>query len=382
MSDAKSIAADEQAPLVALAAGGTGGHMFPAEALAVELRRRGLRTLLVTDSRGQRYAEGFPADEQFLISAGSPSVGGPVRKAFAAAAIAGGLIRSMREFRRRGVAAAVGFGGYPSLPAMKAAEFLKLPYGVHEQNGVLGRSNRLLAKGAAFVAHAFPALAKAPAGLSSAIEVGNPVRPAVAALADAPYVSPEPGGEIRLLVFGGSQGASVFARSAPAAVAGLSDDIRQRLKVVHQARPADHEEVVAAYRSAGAAAEVEPFFKDLPRRIADAHLVIARSGASTVTELSVIGRPSILTPLPIAMDDHQAGNAAALSDAGAAFMIREGDRFEAALGDQLSECLSSPDLLVRMAALATGRVKTGAAEALADLVDEMLGGEKDWRRAA
>ncbi|MEO1013815.1 MAG: UDP-N-acetylglucosamine--N-acetylmuramyl-(pentapeptide) pyrophosphoryl-undecaprenol N-acetylglucosamine transferase [Pseudomonadota bacterium] len=372
----------DEAPLVALAAGGTGGHMFPAEALASELKRRGRRVLLVTDARGERYAEEFPADEKFLISAGSPSVGGPVRKAIAAAAIAGGLIRSLQEFRRRGVAAAVGFGGYPSLPAMKAAALLRLPYGVHEQNGVLGRSNRLLAKGAVFVAHAFPALAKAPADLKAAIEVGNPVREGVAAFADAPYKAPAADDKIKLLVFGGSQGASVFSKNVPAAVAKLSDALRARVSVVQQARPADHEEVVEAYRRIGVTAQVAPFFKDLPERIADAHLVVARSGASTVTELSVIGRPSILAPLPIAMDDHQAGNAQVLSDAGGAVMIREGDAFEATLARELDRVLSEGDRLAGMADAARGRVKAGAASALADLVDEMLGVENDRRRAA
>ncbi len=194
---------------IALAAGGTGGHLFPAEALAQELKRRGCRILLVTDARGGRYAEKFPADERFEISAATPSIGGLVAKGLAAVSLAQGLFTALREFKKRRPAAAVGFGGYPSLPAMKAASLLGVPYGVHEQNGVLGRANRMLAKGAVFAAHAFPVLEKAPRNINR-LEVGNPVRDAVAAVSDAPY--PAAGsGAINLLIFGGSQGARTRA---------------------------------------------------------------------------------------------------------------------------------------------------------------------------
>ncbi|MBI1394086.1 MAG: UDP-N-acetylglucosamine--N-acetylmuramyl-(pentapeptide) pyrophosphoryl-undecaprenol N-acetylglucosamine transferase [Alphaproteobacteria bacterium] len=355
--------------------------MFPAEAMAQELKRRGRRVLLVTDERGDRYAGSFPCDEKFLIAAGSPNVGGPVRKALAAAAIAGGLIKSLQEFRRRGVDIAVGFGGYPSLPSMKAAELLKIPFGVHEQNAVLGRSNRLLARGASFLAHAFPELDRAPAGVKARVEVGNPVRDAVAALAGAPYPAPDIEGELRILVFGGSQGATVFSRSVPSAVAALPETIRLRLKIVQQAREADLDDVKAGYAGIGVDADIATFFADLPQRMRDAHLVIARSGASTVTELSAIGRPSVLVPLPIAMDDHQAGNARALSDVGAAIMLREGPGFDAGLASALGKLLANPAELALMAGKAQGRVKSGAAAALADLVDRLLA-ERNRREEA
>ncbi|MEO1252493.1 MAG: UDP-N-acetylglucosamine--N-acetylmuramyl-(pentapeptide) pyrophosphoryl-undecaprenol N-acetylglucosamine transferase [Pseudomonadota bacterium] len=355
--------------LIALAAGGTGGHMFPAEALAEELKRRGKRVLLVTDARGARYAENFPADERFEISAATPSIGGPVAKAAAAVSIAGGLITAMREFRRRRPAMAVGFGGYPSLPAMKAAELMKIPYGVHEQNAVLGRANRLLVRGARFAAHAFPSLSKSPAS-AHLVEVGNPVRDAVSALAGAPFPDTEAG--LRLLVFGGSQGASLFAKAPVAAVARLPEDIRAQLTIVHQAREADREAVQMGYAKAGVAVEVAPFFKDLPQRIAQAHLVIARAGASTVTELSVIGRPAILAPLAIAMDDHQTGNAQVLSNAGGAILLPETKFTEDALELALTTLFSNPERLGSMAQSAQGAVKTGASAALADLVEETL----------
>ena len=359
-----------KAPLIALAAGGTGGHMFPAEALAQELKRRGLRVLLVTDKRGARYAEDFPADERFEISAASPNVGGPAAKVAAALSMAGGLFVALREFRKRGVVAAVGFGGYPSLPAMKAASLMKLPYGVHEQNGVLGRSNRMLARDASFVAHAFPHLERLPPIEGEALEVGNPVRDAVAAVSNAPYPSQSEG--LRILVFGGSQGASLFSKVAPLAIAALSADLRKRLSVVHQARDEEAANVRNIYEAAGVNAEIAPFFRDLPKRIADAHLVIARSGASSVTELALIGRPAILVPLAIAMDDHQTGNARTLADVGAAHIIDEASFSPERLTACLEEILNATGELDRMAASTRDRVRPNAAGRLADLVEARL----------
>ena len=359
---------------IALAAGGTGGHLFPAEALAQELKRRQHEVLLVTDARGARYAQNFPADERFEISAATPSIGGPVAKAASAVSIASGLFTSMREFKKRRPAAAVGFGGYPSLPAMKAAAMMKIPYGVHEQNGVLGRANRLLVKGAAFTAHAFPVLEKLPAGVAT-VEVGNPVRDAVAALEGAPY--PSLNGDLHLLIFGGSQGASIFSGAPVKAVASLPEALRARLVVTHQAREAEAGAVKGAYAAAGVRAEVAPFFSDLPARMAAAHLVISRAGASTVTELAAIGRPSILVPLAIAMDDHQSGNARTLKDKNAAVILPEKAFNEDELAAPLEALLSDPARLEAMAGAAYGAVKSGAAARLADLVEEIAA-----RRAA
>lgn len=357
--------------LVALAAGGTGGHLFPAEALAQELKRRGWRILLVTDARAARYAGAFPADERFMISAASPSIGGPVAKAAAAVSIAGGLVTALREFKKRHVAAAVGFGGYPSFPAMKAAQLLGIPFGVHEQNGVLGRANRMVTPGAAFVAHGFSVLEKAEKSRALLIEVGNPVRDAVRAVADAPMPPFDEHHRIAVLVFGGSQGASLFSKIVPPAIAALPQPLRARLSVTQQVREAELAEVKKIYDGAGVAAELAPFFNDLPARIADSHLVIARAGASTVTELSTIGRPSVLVPLAIAMDDHQTGNARALSDAGAAIRISEADFTVDSLCARLHDLLMDPPLLAHMAAAAKGRVRPNASARLADLVEKI-----------
>ena len=361
--------------LIALAAGGTGGHMFPAESLAQELKRRGKRVLLVTDARGARYIDNFPADDTFQISAATPSVGGPVAKASAAVSLAQGLFTAMREFRKRKPSVAVGFGGYPSLPAMKAAALLRIPYGVHEQNGVLGRANRLLVKGASFTAHGFPGLDKLPDGIAT-IEVGNPVRDAVSAVADAPFAPVTNSDPINILIFGGSQGASIFSKTPIEAIATLPIDVRQRLRVTHQVREDDLQAAKADYALAGVESELAPFFSDLPDRIAQAHLVVSRAGASTVTELSAIGRPSILVPLGIAMDDHQTGNARSLSDVSGAILIPENEFTTESLGAALSTVLKFPEKLTAMAAAAKGRVKTGAAARLADLVEEICAARK------
>ena len=366
--------------LIALAAGGTGGHLFPAEALAQELKRRGWRILLVTDSRGARFASKFPADERLLISAASPSIGGPVAKAAAAVSLAGGLLTALREFRKRHVAAAVGFGGYPSFPAMKAAQLLGVPYGVHEQNGVLGRANRMVTGGAAFVAHGFPVLERAEKVRAPIIEVGNPVRDAVGAAAQTPFPVLAADARISLLVFGGSQGASLFSKIVPAAIAALPASLRTRLAVTQQVRDSEIAEVRKVYEAAGVAAELAPFFDDLPARMAKSHLVIARAGASTVTELSAIGRPSVLAPLAIAMDDHQTGNARALSDAGAAIRLSEREFTVEALRVRLHDLLSDKALLAHMAKSAKGRVKANAASTLADRVEAIA--ERKVRIAA
>ncbi|MGE0409056.1 MAG: glycosyltransferase [Amphiplicatus sp.] len=360
--------------LIAIAAGGTGGHMFPAEALAQELKRRGHKVLLVTDARGARYAENFPADERVEISGASPNVGGPVARARAALSLAGGLATTLGRFRKRDVAAAVGFGGYPSLPAMQAAAMLKIPYGVHEQNSVLGRANRMLAARAGFTAHAFPVLERAPAQ-ASLREVGNPLRDAVAPFAGAVYAPPLAHEKIALLVFGGSQGAALFSAVAPGAVAALPETLRRRLSVVHQARDSEKARVASEYQEAGVDAEIAPFFADLPARIAKAHLVIARAGASTVTEIATIGRPSILVPLAIAMDDHQTENARVLADAGGAILTPEKTFTGEALTKLLGPLLAEPARLADMAAATRGKVKANAAKALADLVEGLAAGK-------
>lgn len=357
---------------IALAAGGTGGHLFPAQALAQELKRRGRSVLLVTDARGARYAQDFPADARFEVSAATPSIGGPIAKVSAGFSIVGGLFTAFRKFGEYKPVAAVGFGGYPSLPAMTAAALIGIPYALHEQNSVLGRTNRLLAGGAKFIGHAFPVIDKvsAKARLKS-IEVGNPVRDTVAVLESVGFTPPDTSGPINLLIFGGSQGSSIFSEAPVRAIAALPEAIRHRLSVAHQVRENDLEAVRAGYSDAGVVHQVAPFFEDLPERMAWAHLVVSRAGASTVTELSAIGRPSILVPLAIALDDHQTGNARVLSEVDAAFVLPEKHFTQEALRSAMVSLLTEAGRLEQMAAAAHGRVKRGASVALADLVEEI-----------
>lgn len=355
---------------LALAAGGTGGHMFPAQALAEEAKARGWQVQLLTDARGDRYTEGFPLDDKVLLKAASPSARGLKAKVAAGLALMAGIGTARKALKVFGADAVVGFGGYPAAPSMIAAQRIGIPTGIHEQNAVLGRANRLAARHASFIAHGFPVLDRAPRGHARLKETGNPVRRAVIDAAAIPF-SPPGDGPLRLLVFGGSQGASLFARIFAPAIAGLPGGLRERLDVTHQVSESDHAGAEEVYRGAGVSAELAPFFADLPGRIAQSHLVIARSGASSVAELSIIGRPSVLVPLKIAMDDHQRMNARVLADVGAAELILEDALTPEKAAEVLTSLLSDPAGLTRMADAAKGRMAEGAAAQLADLVQEL-----------
>ncbi len=361
-------------PLLLIAAGGTGGHMFPAQALAQEMLRRGWRVALSTDARGLRYAGGFPeAVERVGFAAASPSRGGAAARLVAPLRLLAGAASARAWCRRARPTCVAGFGGYPAFPALAAAWSLGLPRLIHEQNGVLGRVNRLFAARVGAVACGTWPLKRAPAA-ARLVHLGNPVRDAVVALAGAPKPPPAPGAPVDLLIFGGSQGASVFSTLAPAALAALPPDLRGRLRVSQQAREAESAGLRAAYAQAGIVAEIAPFFDDMPRRIASAHLVLCRAGASTVAELSAIGRPAILVPFPAAMDDHQSANAEALTQAGAALPCAEAGLTPERLAGHLAALIDAPGRLDAMAraAAALGRPQAGAA--LADLVERLAQG--------
>ena len=310
-------------PLLVIAAGGTGGHMFPAQALAEEMLARGWRVALATDPRGARYAGGFPAAvERRATPAATFAQGSLLKRATAPFAIAAGAGATVLAMRRDRPAVVAGFGGYPALPAMIAARMLKIPTLIHEQNGVLGRVNRAFAPKVDLVAcGTWPT--PVPAG-TRAVHVGNPVRAAVLDRHEATYL--EPGDHpIGLLVIGGSQGAGLFGRVVPEALRLLDPAVRTRLRLSQQVRAEDMDRVRAAYEDLGMAPELRTFFDDVPDRLAEASLVISRAGASSIADITVLGRPAILIPYAAAMDDHQAANAAGLVAAGGAFMIREGE---------------------------------------------------------
>jgi UDP-N-acetylglucosamine--N-acetylmuramyl-(pentapeptide) pyrophosphoryl-undecaprenol N-acetylglucosamine transferase len=352
-----------------VAAGGTGGHLFPAEALARELSTRGWRIVLATDTRGAAYADNFPAEERLALDAATFRTGDPIGMIRGGLRIAAGVSQARKAFHRLRPSVVVGFGGYPSLPALLAAPGTRIPTVIHEQNAVLGRVNRYIAGSATAVACAFPTLEKASAKVKAKIHVvGNPIRPEIKALCDKPF--PEPGrGPIRILVTGGSQGARLLSECTPAAVAQLPEDLRFRLHVTQQTRPDSMENARRIYGDSLVEAELSPFFRDMAGRLARSHLVIGRAGASTVCELAVVGRSSILVPLAIAMDDHQSFNAKLLVDAGAAVAISEKQFTPERLAATIMAFTEDAGALATAAAAARSVARPDAAERLADLVE-------------
>jgi UDP-N-acetylglucosamine--N-acetylmuramyl-(pentapeptide) pyrophosphoryl-undecaprenol N-acetylglucosamine transferase len=354
-----------------LAAGGTGGHLFPAQAVAGELMRRGRRVVVMTDGRGHNYSSAFPGAEIATVPAATFSGRNMVGRITAVVTIGAGVVAALMKFVRLRPSAVVGFGGYPSLPVMVAAKIANIPAALHEQNAVLGRVNRLLAARVSRIAATFPFVRFVPANPERIVFTGNPVRPAAVALRDSKYLPPEPGGPIRLLVFGGSQGARALSELVPAALAGLPPELRARLQITQQARAEDLEMVGEAYQTSAIRYEAAAFFDDLPKRMAAAHLIIARSGASTLSELTVIGRPAILIPYPFAMDDHQAANAAVLQEAGAAWVIPQSELDVEKLTKLLMGILADPAGLSAHAAAAKGLGHPDAARDLADLAEQI-----------
>lgn len=362
-------------PPILLAAGGTGGHLFPAFALAEELGRRGYPVDLVTDMRGDRYGTGFPARSVYQLPSATPgSKRNPIALARAGFTLLRGIRKARKLLRNLKPAAVVGFGGYPTIPPLVAARMLGVPSIVHEQNAVLGRANRALARHAAAVATSFRKTKKLDGPLAGKARfTGNPVRDAVIEAAKTPYPPLDPGGPLHLLVFGGSQGARFFSEAVPPALATLPASVRQRLKLVQQARAEDVAEVTSQTAAAGIDAEIAPFFKGLPQTMAGSHLVIARAGASSVAELAVIGRPSILVPLPHSLDSDQLENATNLAESGGSWCIEQRDLSPLRLATELGKLFEQPEKLAAAAARAKAQGQAGAVGLLADLVEDVIG---------
>ena len=357
------------APLVLLAAGGTGGHLFPAEALAEALAARGVTVDLATDERAERYGKKFPARNIHVITSETVRGRDPIALARTGAKLVLGALQAWRLLGRIKPAAVVGFGGYPTVPPVLAATFRRVPTIIHEQNAVMGRANRLLASRVGAIALSFPGvLDREPHLAAKATRTGNPVRPLVLTAAATPYAAPDSTGPFRLVAFGGSQGARIMADIVPIAIERLEPHLQMRLAILQQAREEDVARVREIYARAKVAAEVAPFFTDLPARIAASHLVISRSGASTVAELAAIGRPGILVPLPHALDQDQAANAGVLEKAGGAIRLRQDDFTPDRLASEITALATAPQKLVAMAAAARSQGATDAAERLADLV--------------
>lgn len=356
-------------PLLIIAAGGTGGHMFPAQALAEVMLARGWRVKLSTDARGARYTGGFPdAVEIQQISSATFARGGPISRSLVPFKIGGGILGALRRMLTDRPAVVIGFGGYPSIPALAAAWVLKRPRIIHEQNGVLGRVNEVFAPRVDRVAcGTWPT--SLPEGVAGH-HVGNPVRGAVLERAGAGYIPP---GDypMDLLVMGGSQGARILSDVVPPAIASLPMNILRNIRVSHQARDEDGPRVAAYYAENGIDADVQPFFHDVPRRMSEAQLVISRSGASTVADLTVIGRPSILIPYPAATGDHQVANAHALVENSAAILIREDAATPEAIREHIELIFANPGAATQMSLAALRLAKPEAAETLADMVMDL-----------
>ena len=356
-------------PLLVIAAGGTGGHMFPAQALAEAMLAKGWRVKLSTDARGARYTSGFPdAVEIEEISSATFARGGLVAKLQVPFRILGGIISATMQMMRSKPAVVVGFGGYPAIPAMAAATLLRRPRMIHEQNGVLGRVNQLFAKRVNVIA-----CGTWPTALPDSVQgehTGNPVRQIVLDRAGASYIPP---GDypMKIVIIGGSQGARILSQTVPAAIAELPDAILSNLDIVQQARQEDADEVKAAYANIGVRAEVSSFIHDIPKQFAECQLVISRAGASSVADIAVIGRPSILIPYAAATADHQTANARGLVDAGAAIEIQESDFQPAALARAIESILGDGGRALSMSQAATSVGKPDATQALVTLVENL-----------
>ena len=358
-----------------LAAGGTGGHLIPAFALAAELHQRGHHVALVTDERGAK----LPGKPDFLpahVIPASKLGKNPLHWPKGVKAILEGRRMAMRLFESFQPSAVVGFGGYPVFPALLAALACEVPSVIHEQNAVLGRVNRFFASRVDAIATAYPEIARLSAKHAGKVHlVGNPVRAEVLSLRDEPFPAFTAEGLLRVLVTGGSQGARVLSEVVPDGLAMLPPALRQRLQVTQQARAEDVEAVRARYRSHDIPAELGTYFENMAERLADAHLFIGRAGASTIAELTAVGRPAILVPLPIATDDHQAANTREIVKAGGARMIRQ-DKFTAKeLAKQIQAMAQRPETLATAAHAAWNCGRPKAVQDLADLVESFGGAE-------
>jgi len=364
----------DTAPLILLAAGGTGGHLFPAEALGVELIKRGLRVRLVTDDRALRYSGLFSKDMIDVVASETARGRNPLQLAYAGLTLAVGTLSAFGLMRRLKPAAVVGFGGYPTLPPLIAARLAGIPRIIHDANAVLGRANRFLARHVSAIATSLPGvLDRDPALASKTTTVGTPMRPAILTAAATGYVAPEVNGQFRMLVVGGSQGARIMSDIVPGAIERLEPALWSRLVLTQQVRDEDMTRVRAVYDRLKIECELAPFFTDLPARLAANHLIVSRSGAGTVAELAAIGRPSILVPLPGAIDQDQMANAGVLSQVNGALRIPQTEFTSDRLASEISALAADPQRLAAMAAAARSVGRLDAAERLADLVMKTAG---------
>jgi UDP-N-acetylglucosamine--N-acetylmuramyl-(pentapeptide) pyrophosphoryl-undecaprenol N-acetylglucosamine transferase len=368
---------------VILAAGGTGGHMFPAQALARELIARGQRVALITDRRGGGFGPDLPQVETHCINAAAIAGTGLGKRLLSVMRLGIGYLQAANLLNKLPGDVVVGFGGYASVPTVFAAARRGRRVILHEQNAVLGRANRLLTPRAWAIATSFESVdGIAPKDREKIRITGNPVRPGIAALANRPAAVADDTGPLRLLVVGGSQGAAIFNGVVPAAISLLRPELRHRIEVCQQVRGLEIDKVADAYRTCGATAELAAFVENMPERLAAAHLVISRSGASTMAELTAAGRPAVLVPYPWAIDDHQTANAQRLVEAGGGWLLQQPMLTPESLAERLDSLLSNPALLARAGRCARAIAHDRAAVALADLVSAAASGDNGVERTS
>lgn len=357
---------------ILLAAGGTGGHLFPAEALAHELNARGYSIELATDLRARKFADDFPAKNIHVIKSATLGGKNPIALIKTAWTLFAGYRQCKGIIKNTKPLAAIGFGGYPTVPPILAASRSNTPTLLHEQNAVLGRANKMLSKYSKGVAVGFSQVGEMPN--VPLVETGNPIRPMVESVLNTPYPKRKAGDEFRLVIFGGSQGASIFSQILPQALEILPAKMRSKISVLQQSRIEDEAELKNKYKGLGVNAEIAPFFKNMPAEIAKAHLVIARAGASSITELAVIGRPSLLVPYPGSLDGDQANNAIAMREAGGAKVVKQSDLTSQDLADFIEKSMKEPQFLAKMGAAAKKTGIVDSASRLADCVECVIGG--------
>ena len=374
------------APLIVLTTGGTGGHVFPAEALAIELKDRGCRLAWITDQRGTAYKGALSDIETHSIRAGGIAGQGLLGRAKSVVNLGVGALQARSLLNRLKPACVVGFGGYASVPTMMAATWAGLKTALHEQNALLGRANRLLAGRVDRIATSFASVRGIPENAEQKIvHTGMPVRPGIAAVRGTAYPALTDDASLKILVLGGSQGAHVFSEIIPAALAKLPQSLQQRIQIAQQCRPEDLNDAQARYAGLAVQSELKTFFDDVPQRLVDAHLIIARSGASTVAELTAVGRPAILVPYPYAADDHQSYNAHAMDEAGGGWLMPQESLTAENLSERIESLFGMPQTLENAAAGAIHVGRADAAARLADMVMALLpngNGNKENGRAA
>ena len=357
---------------VLLAAGGTGGHLFPARALAENLKAQKIEAVLMTDLRGAGFKGHL--DDIPVIRIASASLGGGIKQKIAALyMLLKGAWAAYRYLSCHRPGVVVGFGGYPSIPVLAAARFLKIPYILHEQNALLGKANRLMARKAAYIATSFEKTKCIPQSRESRVRLtGNPVRSDFLTHRGRSYVGPGQAQGVRLLVMGGSQGAHIFSKIVPDAIALLPQNIREQLQIVQQCRSEDLETVCEKYKKMNVPAYLASFFDNVADLMADTHLLISRSGASTLAEASIIGCPALFMPYPYAADDHQASNAEAFAAVGGGWMYRDTELQAEKLANSLQNWFDDKTILTQAAHQAQALGKPDAGEALAKLACKFL----------